>query len=148
MELRNIILIITIAGFTLSYARYGKLRNGYDVMQLHARIWKGLCGMLLVSHADSKNSYNLWEKIAVPRKPFQTKQHSSLPCVLAPELFVYCFWKGNLLFRIKDHTWWVVSNQGTYNMLKHKTQSISLWIIPKCVWGEPTAFEQCTLPNT
>ena len=41
MELRNIILI-TIAGFTLSYARYGKLRNGYDVMQLHARIWKGL----------------------------------------------------------------------------------------------------------
>ena len=41
MELRNIILI-TIAGFTLSYARYGKLHNGYDVMQLHARIWKGL----------------------------------------------------------------------------------------------------------
>ena len=41
MELRNIILI-TIAGFTLSYARYGKLCNGYDVMQLHARIWKGL----------------------------------------------------------------------------------------------------------
>ena len=41
MELRNIILI-TIAGFTLSYARYGKLRNGYEVMQLHARIWKGL----------------------------------------------------------------------------------------------------------
>ena len=41
MELRNIILI-TIAGFTLSYARYGKLRSGYDVMQLHVRIWKGL----------------------------------------------------------------------------------------------------------
>ena len=37
MGLRNIILITT-AGFTLSYARYGKLRNGYDVMQLHARI--------------------------------------------------------------------------------------------------------------
>ena len=37
MELRNIILI-TIAGFTLSYAIYGKLRNGYDVMQLLARI--------------------------------------------------------------------------------------------------------------
>ena len=37
MELRNIILF-TIAGFTLSYARYGKPRNGYDVMQLHARI--------------------------------------------------------------------------------------------------------------
>ena len=35
--MRNIILI-TIAGFTLSYARYGKLRNGYDVMQLHTRI--------------------------------------------------------------------------------------------------------------
>ena len=42
MELHNIILF-TIAGFTLSYARYGKPRSGYDVMQLHARIWKGLC---------------------------------------------------------------------------------------------------------
>ena len=41
LELCNIILF-TIAGFTLSYARYGKPRNGYDVMQLHARIWKGL----------------------------------------------------------------------------------------------------------
>ena len=41
MELRNIILF-TIAGFTSSYARYGKPCNGYDVMQLHARIWKGL----------------------------------------------------------------------------------------------------------
>ena len=41
MELCNIILFTT-AGFTLSYARYGKPRNGYDVMQLHARIWKGL----------------------------------------------------------------------------------------------------------
>ena len=41
MELRNIILI-TIAGFTLSYARYGKLCYVYDVMQLHARIWKGV----------------------------------------------------------------------------------------------------------
>ena len=41
MELRNIILITT-ALFTLSYTTYGKLRNGYDVMQLHARIWKGL----------------------------------------------------------------------------------------------------------
>ena len=30
MELRNIILF-TIAGFTLSYARYSKPRNGYDV---------------------------------------------------------------------------------------------------------------------
>ena len=38
MELCNIILF-TIAGFTLSY---GKPRNGYDVMELHARIWKGL----------------------------------------------------------------------------------------------------------
>ena len=37
MELRNIILF-TIAGFTLSCARYGKPRNGYDVMQLHVRI--------------------------------------------------------------------------------------------------------------
>ena len=37
MELCNIILF-TIAGFTLSYARYGKPRSGYDVMQLHARI--------------------------------------------------------------------------------------------------------------
>ena len=41
MELCNIILFTT-AGFTLSYARYGKPRNGCDVMQLHARIWKGL----------------------------------------------------------------------------------------------------------
>ena len=41
MELRNIILF-TIAGFTLTYARFGKPRNGYDVMQLHACIWKGL----------------------------------------------------------------------------------------------------------
>ena len=41
MELRNIILF-TFAGFTLSYARYGKPRNGYDVMQLHVRILKGL----------------------------------------------------------------------------------------------------------
>ena len=41
MELCNIILF-TIAGFTLSYTRYGKPRNGYDVMQLHAHIWKGL----------------------------------------------------------------------------------------------------------
>ena len=48
MELRNIILI-TIAGFTLSYARYGKLRNGYDVMQLHARIWKGLLNGLYIA---------------------------------------------------------------------------------------------------
>ena len=38
MELCNIILF-TIAGFILSYARYGKPRNGYDVMQLHARIF-------------------------------------------------------------------------------------------------------------
>ena len=37
MELSNIILF-TIAGFTLSYARYGKPHNGYDVMQPHARI--------------------------------------------------------------------------------------------------------------
>ena len=37
MELCNIILF-TIAGFTLLYARYGKPRSGYDVMQLHARI--------------------------------------------------------------------------------------------------------------
>ena len=36
------IFMFRIAGFTLSYARYGKLRNGYDVMQIHARIWKGL----------------------------------------------------------------------------------------------------------
>ena len=41
MELRNIILF-TIVGFTLSYTRYGKPRNGDDVMQLHAHIWKGL----------------------------------------------------------------------------------------------------------
>ena len=41
MELFNIILF-TIAGFTLSYARYGKPRNGYDVMQLHAHFWKSL----------------------------------------------------------------------------------------------------------
>ena len=40
MELCNIILF-TIAVFTLSYARYGKPRNGYDVMQLRARFWKG-----------------------------------------------------------------------------------------------------------
>ena len=36
------IKLLTIAGFTLLYARYGKPRNGYDDMQLHARIWKGL----------------------------------------------------------------------------------------------------------
>ena len=45
MELCNIILFTT-AEFTLSYARYGKPRNGYDVMQLHARIWKGLLGTM------------------------------------------------------------------------------------------------------
>ena len=46
MELCNIILF-TIAGFTLLYAGYGKPRNGYDVMQLHARIWKGLLPLLI-----------------------------------------------------------------------------------------------------
>ena len=64
MELRNIILFTT-AGFTLSYARYGKLRNGYDVMQLHACIWKGLYRLTneifdtyCIAHPDSSD--RLW----------------------------------------------------------------------------------------
>ena len=44
----------SVAGFTLSYARYGKPRNGSDVMQLHARIWKGHLKWY-VSHLCKRN---------------------------------------------------------------------------------------------
>ena len=63
MELRNIILF-TIARFTLSYARYGKPRNGYDVMQLHAHIWKGLLSQSITASRIMK----LLKKIGVEIK--------------------------------------------------------------------------------
>ena len=49
----------TIAGFTMSYARYGKPRNGYDVMQLHARIWRGLLCYQFISLAPGVHSFGL-----------------------------------------------------------------------------------------
>ena len=48
-------ILITIAGFTLIYATYDKLCNGYDVMQLHAHIWKGLFFCVWVFYAITKS---------------------------------------------------------------------------------------------